>query len=1194
MERGSPGRRDAFLQRHEGDSPVISMKRLMQQLHEELNALRQQQDALLTQFVDMRRQDEEDRRWVKERLETLDRKFQEATASASSLTASAAAAASSANAAAMAVAATTNRAPGLAANSSGSLLKTSSFEFARNLRFAKEGSTGGFGSISLTPGAVAGSSPLGSLEARNCNHGGSESEGDGLAVSLESPRRRFQKPSSSSDEMDGGAPHAGVGGRTVARAQSRRTYMTEALDGSGELPVRQEGRLAALEEKGAHEADGKQVSAFAAATAQAQAVGDFISTGQVDGSNAAGRAEKALRRRGEAVLQRPGSFPSAAPSSSLQEAMPSLTTIPDSLMSMDSNAMAGDGVAGGAGAGAAASGFQNLSTISYGSSLPHSVSMGHSQGRSHHHHYHHYHHSHSHGHGHHHSSSLGGGSSRALFPLGRNSQHGLPGPFGGVAMLFPSLRHGTSADDLPVGTAVAQPLSPTRSPRRLVASGSSTPYAGVTGGGGAAPSVGAQQTIGLDVARMSISAGGAAAGGTAPSLVRDSSHSATASDPETERVDAASTRHFKGISPRLVEIYRQRAEQSHWSLQRDSVQLMREAGRRGSTDTMQRPTGPFRPGAAAAGSGSGIGSSMSRMSLLRGSSKAHDGSAGAGGGGGGGTDDASGWVLLDPSYDHPPMIGDDEEYFKPMSLLDRLKLYSVGLIRPEGRTKWDLFILVLLVWVLFASPVIICFGLAGDAFHGDWVGIVELCVDGAFAFDIYLNFRTAYYDSKGYLVTERWRIARHYLKTWFLLDLVCVIPYDIITAGTMGFLSMLKLLRVVRVGKVIRMIRMYRLLRVIRLPRILERMEMFIDRGVLQVMAFVLSVCLLAHLSACIFFYMAYLDGLGPQTWVAAYGVQEADLATKYLTALYWAFTTTATVGYGDITPKTDKEKIIAIFVMCLGVSLVGYVTSSITNIMAIKNAQQTNIAAKKQLVMDVLKTRSVPSEVSRRVYSYFDYVSSKMIKREEAGLLAELPFKLRARLLTSFFSDTLSRIPGIYRLPPHVLIELVSQLKPHYFVEGDIVAIQGDYVDALYIVSEGLLEVRTYMFPADVEPWRIFEAVHKDELRYMPYSAEGRLKPRYFFGQAGVLHGGVWPATVIARNCCELYSLDREGLEHMLAVQPELRNMLGVPQTPVPASVAHATFVSGPGANALLPPADRAVLLADFPLMDPAPQRGL
>ena len=52
--------------------------------------------------------------------------------------------------------------------------------------------------------------------------------------------------------------------------------------------------------------------------------------------------------------------------------------------------------------------------------------------------------------------------------------------------------------------------------------------------------------------------------------------------------------------------------------------------------------------------------------------------------------------------------------------------------------------------------------------------------------------RTAYYDSKGQLVCERWRIARHYLRSWFVLDVICVIPYDLLTQGTMEFLSMLK------------------------------------------------------------------------------------------------------------------------------------------------------------------------------------------------------------------------------------------------------------------------------------------------------------------------------------------------------------------------------------------------------------------
>lgn len=49
------------------------------------------------------------------------------------------------------------------------------------------------------------------------------------------------------------------------------------------------------------------------------------------------------------------------------------------------------------------------------------------------------------------------------------------------------------------------------------------------------------------------------------------------------------------------------------------------------------------------------------------------------------------------------------------------------------------------------------------------------------------------------------------------------------------------------------------------------------------------------------------------------------------------------------------------------------------------------------------------------------------------------------------------------------------------------------------------------------------------------------------------MLHGGVWPATVIAKNCCELYAIDKQGLDHMLAIQPELQDMLGLPREPVP-----------------------------------------
>ena len=43
------------------------------------------------------------------------------------------------------------------------------------------------------------------------------------------------------------------------------------------------------------------------------------------------------------------------------------------------------------------------------------------------------------------------------------------------------------------------------------------------------------------------------------------------------------------------------------------------------------------------------------------------------------------------------------------------------------------------------------------------------------------------------------------------------------------------------------------------------------------------AVVLALHLSACLFFYMAYLDDLAPNTWVGVAGIEDTGLGTKYL-----------------------------------------------------------------------------------------------------------------------------------------------------------------------------------------------------------------------------------------------------------------------------------------------------------------------
>lgn len=60
---------------------------------------------------------------------------------------------------------------------------------------------------------------------------------------------------------------------------------------------------------------------------------------------------------------------------------------------------------------------------------------------------------------------------------------------------------------------------------------------------------------------------------------------------------------------------------------------------------------------------------------------------------------------------------------------------------------------------------------------------------------------------------------------------------------------------------------------------------------------------------------------------------------STYFDALWWAFSTVTTVGYGDIVPVTLMGKIIAILLMITGISMfvayTGYLVTAISNLTA-------------------------------------------------------------------------------------------------------------------------------------------------------------------------------------------------------------------------------------------------------------------
>ena len=98
------------------------------------------------------------------------------------------------------------------------------------------------------------------------------------------------------------------------------------------------------------------------------------------------------------------------------------------------------------------------------------------------------------------------------------------------------------------------------------------------------------------------------------------------------------------------------------------------------------------------------------------------------------------------------------------------------MLHPESsyRLFWDIvtaFFVLILIWLV---PFYIGF----ETWSSPGMSVVSSVMDVWFIIDVFLNFRTGYVDH-GATVMDKKKIAKNYLKTWFVIDFFASIPWEI-------------------------------------------------------------------------------------------------------------------------------------------------------------------------------------------------------------------------------------------------------------------------------------------------------------------------------------------------------------------------------------------------------------------------------
>jgi hypothetical protein len=294
-------------------------------------------------------------------------------------------------------------------------------------------------------------------------------------------------------------------------------------------------------------------------------------------------------------------------------------------------------------------------------------------------------------------------------------------------------------------------------------------------------------------------------------------------------------------------------------------------------------------------------------------------------------------------------------------------IYEVDyfLFFPDMRVKqyWDMLIMLLVVVSSVITPWRLAFVESDDSL---WWFILDTAMDLLFLCDIFVNFFTVYTNQHEDYETARAKIAWHYIKGWFLFDVISVLPINYLFEQGQGVNDLARLVRLTRLYKMVKIFRIIKQSgKVKRYAVEVLKIGMVIERA----LTFLMVIGIITHVFACLWYFLARWNDFSPDTWVAQENYHNESDFTKYIFCFYFIIQVLTTVGYGDMTIVSSSEKILAIFIMMVGVITFSFAFGSLMSVLSNLNSKGAKLKAKSFELNSIKKKYKLPAALYNKLY---------------------------------------------------------------------------------------------------------------------------------------------------------------------------------------------------------------------------------
>ncbi|XP_023159543.2 potassium voltage-gated channel protein eag isoform X3 [Drosophila hydei] len=433
---------------------------------------------------------------------------------------------------------------------------------------------------------------------------------------------------------------------------------------------------------------------------------------------------------------------------------------------------------------------------------------------------------------------------------------------------------------------------------------------------------------------------------------------------------------------------------------------------------------------------------------------------------------------------------------------------------------WDWVILCLTFYTAIMVPYNVAF--KNKTSEDVSLLVVDSIVDVIFFIDIVLNFHTTFVGPGGEVVSDPKVIRMNYLKSWFIIDLLSCLPYDVFNAfdrdedGIGSLFSALKVVRLLRLGRVVR------------------KLDRYLEYGAAMLILLLCFYMLVAHWLACIWYSIGRSDAdngiqyswlwklanvtQSPYSYIWSNDtgpelVNGPSRKSMYVTALYFTMTCMTSVGFGNVAAETDNEKVFTICMMIIAALLYATIFGHVTTIIQ----QMTSATAKYHdmlnNVREFMKLHEVPKALSERVMDYVvsTWAMTKGLDTEK--VLNYCPKDMKADICVHLNRKVFNEHPAFRLASDGCLRALAMHFMMSHSAPGDLLYHTGESIDSLCFIVTGSLEV-----------------IQDDEV--VAILGKGDVFGDQFWKDSAV---GQSAANVRALTYCDLHAIKRDKLLEVL-----------------------------------------------------------